>query len=336
MTAPAQLIKPPIQAYQFVSFMFWEESMNEERHFWHGNLKQPNDDSFFDKHYKAPSKVNTAMLAPLATMTDETFSRLASIIGLSIDCEDVRSKEELAVACANQIDEVEGWCNEGPEAYSQEQLQTYLIFANRAELHPHWGALADLYNESTDDQKNAIYGFFKSCLNRDLDDLYRVPAPPLLIPEALRDTPKTSTVDARTMCFSEPSQQWRRDSHYQSSFWIEARNYSDNDNEMTLVATAPTLKEAMALATVFTQSLKQEPDFDHITIDYDRDMIATADLVDIGDPEGAFEAKLAWDFGFGKNARFPKETVLSTALAVEKALGLQWSKVTRLENDLGM
>lgn len=334
MTAPAQLIKPPIQAYPFLSFMFWETSESEDRHFWHGRLKPPSDDSFYKKHYRAPSRVSSAMIAPLAAMSDYTFSKLASIICLSIEGQDVCSKEELAVACAGQIDEVESWCNEGPERYSQEQLQTFLIFNNRAVLHPHWGDLADLYNESTDDQKNAIHGFFQTCLNRSLEKLYRVPAPPLEIPEALREIPQTSMIDGKTMCFSEPSQNWRRDSDYQSSFWIEARNYSDE--EITFVATAPTLTEAMALATVFTQRLKQEPDFDHITIDYDRDTIAAADIDDIGDPDGAFVAKLIWDFDWGKSTRFPKETVLNTALEVEKTLGLRWSKVSRLENELGM
>lgn len=336
MTAPLQLIKPPIQAYQFVSFMFWEASQNEDRNFWHGEgqLVQPDDESFRAKHFRSPSRVAPAQLAPLAAMSDVTFSQLASIIGLSIDSKSVSTKVELAVECTGQIDEVEGWTNEVPEHYTQEQLQSYLIFCNRAELSPHWGDLADLYNESTDDQRIAIHGFFKSCLNRSLEDLYSVPAPPLEIPSVLREAPVTSEVDGKTKYFSQHAQQWRRDDHYQSSFWIEGR--SDDDKELILIATAPSLKEAIALASAYTKGLAEAPEFDRIIIDFDRYEIAEADLVDFKKSDGGYAAKLNWDYEKCKHKAFPKDTVLETALSTEKVLGIQWSKVNRLENDLGM
>lgn len=340
MITPTRLTPPPYKAYSFISLLFWVQSASVERNFIAGGIMRspPDDLSFWGKCYDKPSRVRPEQLAPLDAMSDETFAKLAPIINLTVGSRQVTTRAEFDIACDNQAEEVDRAENEIPYSYSREQLQSYLVFYYRQNLDPHWGDLADLYNSSTTDQQQAIFGFFKNCLARDLGVLYDTPIPVISIPSEVIEEKEAVIIDDQEQCYCEITKQWKRADHYHRSFLVEGRcgDYSTCDEEITLISPASSLKEAFAIATAFVLDRNNHPHFSKILISHDGIEQAEAEIISSGDYGSNSSARLKWEVDQFENPLLKREMVLETIAGVEKVFGLKWTKISRLENDLGL
>lgn len=334
----ARLVAPPFSVYPIVNYQYLSlTSLADSKVMCFAG---ENFDPIVNKHIEAtlsttPSAVRKRQVAPLAAMSDETFRRLALILNFVIEDKLVDSKRGLAVAAIHQMPGILDLHGEGPDKYTQDQLQTYLLLRARDSFVIHWGALADLYNESTDDQKDAILSLFSETLNRSLKMLmsYRQN---VLIPDMPEPACETQVHGGLTYSFSYLTQEWLREDSMQNRFNVEARIVQSSE----FIAATPTLEQAIGYAIAYIQRENDTynglPFFDRIAIEFDGELVAVARIEKSNYESADSGRKLKWNDSTFPNELFPKKTFLAAAQKAEADFDLQWTKVHRLEEELGL
>jgi hypothetical protein len=285
----------------------------------------------------------------LECLNPENFQTLLSLFKPTVLGQVILSHEHL-----NQI------THEHLEQYSDfnfEQLKTFLLIGAECEKVVDWRKIARLYNESPDDQKQAISAFFDAFRHHldDLDDLmergvfdWNIPAPLLVL--------ETKEIDGEQFVLCPIAKDWVPDHLFHRQFKI-----SHTDSYVTdhLFAYAGTLEQAIAKATE-SAILRNGPEIDSMgkprklsQIELNKYKLTTSIYAEIGTsselvaaaelfrgikvmPDSTMEkdCKLLW--GQNKSTLFRDREFRSALYKVEKLYGLQWSKVNDLDDALGL
>lgn len=299
---PKSLTRPSIEAHPFITVVNEVQDIGfkhrtDDRE-WPNSL---GDADFITDNFEYPVSVRPHSLAPIRAMTDDTFSKLCEIIRPQLFETVILSKDDLSKCAANNSGRFDD--EDDSFDFALDQLEGYIMAHAALSGSIHWASLADLYNESTVDQKAAIHGFFVQCRNRTLSVLMDVPAPALEIPESLTESLQTKIVEGYAMSFSESKQQWLRDDQFLQQYHVHA--ILNSTSSIFLLATAPTLTQAIAKATAFALKAKGSLVTDSIAIKCDGSYIAQAGMKHIVSDDAdimemMFSAiSLEWDLEFG-------------------------------------
>ena len=346
MTFPAILPEPSIRAYPFMSLILKEFDRNgvSEKCTLAHLSKEEIQGMFVDGGicgHAEPSYVPERAANAIIALKDPTFGQIAKIIDLRVDSgEPPATKAELAEQCASQEESIKECLDGFRNKHMPEQLQAWLLSSKQGRNEVHWGLLSKLYNASEDDQKHAIHELFESCFNINLESLYTVQGHDISLPHELVPVVQVQQRGDETWCLNETKGIWQKDHVYQSQFLIEGRAQSSFDGH-TVIATATTFNEALALATAYAKSLTQSPGFSRISITEQEfggwsfsKMHMAADLRNSGSKTG-YAGKLSWNLDKLEKP-YSEESTFRDLLKIERAIGVKWAQTYKLENDLGM
>jgi hypothetical protein len=340
MTRPAKLTPPLLSAYPYIDFMLFdsrEYGANIDIPYGTGDENWTFDDEEYAKaHFSKASAVKPEHMAPLAAMTESTFERLIGQFGYYINGVSVKTKNDLALASVSEdpdIDE-DDWqpCIKGA---SLEQVQSYLLYRNNGYISVDWGNVVAVYNDSEPDQQEATYQFFKLCINRSLEELLEMVGPEPL-PASIVPVLETKVIDGRPCSYDEFKDDFVKDAHMIRNFDVAGFEYPQGGAQYA-IACAMTLEEAFAYATRFT--LEGKP-MHRVSIQYAGNCIASAEVNGkynsiIGKFQPVLPIKLSWNIDRSV-PEISKERLEKALFAAEKAMGVSWSKVGKLEDELGL
>lgn len=340
MTRPSHLTPPPLRHHQFINFEFMGMVTR-------AGLAIGGDEAVVSAQQSVtegaeflarPSAASIQQTAPLLTITDETFSRLARILDFTIEGRLVDNKSGLAAATTYLMPSIFESTGEMLGQYNLEQAQAYVISQAKREFYIYWGALARLYNEVSDDQKEAISGLFTHILRAPLQEMYSVKVPALIIPDELSHDAWTHEDEGDDFAYahSEYLGTWLRDDIAINQFWVEG--HLPDGQSSIFIASASNLQEAIAYATAYainssnnglykgSQALrKMETELiSKLTIDFNRDVIAEASIC--AQKNNSNESRIAWNLRSIKDHRFPVFEFMSKVNHAESKLGVNWNK----------
>jgi hypothetical protein len=345
-TRPNHLAPPSLDAYPFIDILFHrldvfiKHAYNEE-HF----DPRYSDKAFANAYFTSPLEVIPYRIEPLLAMTDQTFERLCDILEpIDSDGQAYRTKAELAASIAG-IEHPED-----TDGHHAAMLQTAVLHHSTLSSNIHWGRLAALYNESTLDQQEAISGFFTRVRNRSLEDLMMVPPPTFALPASLHEDFEAKVEQDMRYLFCSTRQKWLREDLHHNRYRVEGFNAAKG--QIFLLATAPTLAQAIAKLSIYTQSIKpQSFNMSEFCVLLDGKYVAGGEFKrELGKNPQPFVSALkrtvnirwnleddVWDVEPDEYLpRITKADFTKLLFATEKALGLQWSKVRKLEDELGL
>lgn len=340
MPKPTSLPCPPLRNHQFMCLAFMDmltvggTALDGPRAPVTPNALVTNN-GFLSR----PSAVTKRQIAALGSLTDETFTRLAPILHFVIENQLVDNKQGLMAATAHLMPEILKDTREMLGQYTLDQAQVYAMNRAMKGFHIHWAALADLYNNATSDQQEAINDVFEHVLNRSLVDLYSVYVPALSLPESFKhNESRYEADDGMAYVHSEYFNAWLREDIASGQFWVEGHL---PDGESTVfIGSAATLEAALGYASAYVvnanaggrQAFGVEL-FRSITVDFNRRVIAEASLVqpsryrDTG-------VKLNWKVSSPAEEKFPEQVFTKALHQAESKLGLRWSRKHWLDSDL--
>ena len=368
---PARLNPPSLSDYPFINVMFHKDFAGFTDAT--GEARAPDVDSYnkvSTEYFDFPASVRNEQMAPILAMSDTTFESLASLLKPNLYDTHIRTKADLEALAFRKapsfvVDE-ENDC--GP--YTSEQLQTYLMFHAYTTTNIQWAKVAILYNESAPDQQEALLQYFLSIHDIDLQDLLEVTGPAITLPDSVREDFETQTKDGDAYCFSEIMQKWLREDRFHQQYRIDI--VLTSINARYLIGGAPTLDQAIAKASLCFKDDEYAAGKWRLDILQLAEPVAHAEVV----AGKGVTTKLKWNLdqlgadrsyvqGIKKDAmrslntfRSEEDKIMANVARleslidsplpvsqkdfreavyrVEKALGLQWSKVHDLEDALGL
>lgn len=309
-----------------------------------------------DRNFNGHGTVKHEQMAPIHGMTDQTFESLFGLLKPSVKGKLIRSKTDLETLAAIELKD---------DLATLDQMASYLLFGANLSPNIQWAKVAHLFNESTNDQKEAIYHYFGEYKNRVLSWLFELNPKITELPESLQESFESKEQDGVTYLYSESLQKWLRDDRFHQQYRVDI--VITRMNAITLAATAPTLAQAIAKATLYVLDGEYELDCYHCTIRQSGLPVAHAEFHSLNSDHDKIidyaerPIKLIWqadNLGFGQQyidnminkgttqaqmnamlqnyAPVTEKTFIKTLFAVEKALGVTWNKVARLEDELGL
>lgn len=361
MTAP-QLTQPAVQDYPFISIVFHGDSTG---------FKTPDDfdvagnprqrPKIIESHFGWPGDIKIAQLGPYEAMTDETFAGLASILCIKCENQEIKERSDLQyLAYKDSHYYIPDEQNHGP--YSPTQLEVYLLARATFTKNIHWGNLVSLFNRSAEDQQQAISQYFEKYHGLELEPLLAFKAKTFELPESMQTEVETKIHEGINYHYSEVLQKWLRDDRYHQQYRVDIVN----DVYRTLIATAPTLPQALAMVIKHFEENKYPLDFEHCEIlqgglriamatlesrthnialsDFNPRLVKPVWLLDnLGAEKEIAEKKTELCLTDEQVEAITKYTTpiikndfIRTLFSVEKAVGVQWSKVKHLEDELGL
>lgn len=340
MPKPSYLPPPPLRDHQFICFEFMNMTVT------YGTAIEGASSPIVQNGLVAnssfitsPSAVTPRQIQTLASMTDETFTRLAPILHFVIENSLVDNKHGLASVTAYLMPKILKDTGEQFGQYSLDQAQVYVMNRAMAGFHIHWAALADLYNSLPDDQQEAVNGLFSDVLNRPLADLYSVSVPALTLPDSFRQNEwRHEADDGMTYVHSEYLDAWLREDIAAGQFWVEG--HLPDGISSTFIGSAATLEEAIGYASAFVMNANEGGRqafslqmLDSITIDFNRRVIAEASLVQPSRYRDS-GVKLNWKVSSPAEEKFPEQVFTKALHQAESKLGLRWNRKPWIETDL--
>ena len=237
------------------------------------------------------------------------------------------------------------------EYFSHDQLKVWLLYSAKYPNDIDWRKVATLYNESPDDQRQAINDFLWDFRRLEIHSLLDQKGLDLPLPESLRSN-RSRSVGGEEQLFCEMTQQWLRDDVFHSRFEVV---YTQGFHA-GVAGYAGTLQQAIAKAIAYVQSMDSQislPEADmsefirkntqlpvngQVRINYEGKRVVAGDLSrtfnTLTDSSAAQLNKLSW--GERQSGPFSEQYLRKALWSTEKLFGLQWSKVRHLEDDLGM
>lgn len=316
-----------------------------------------------DTVFKSPGHVKEKQLAPMKAMTNQTFESFFGLLKPSINSKSIRSKADLESLSA--IEHSHHTLNDEP--FTLDQMASYLLFGAKLSPNIQWAKVAKLINECEPDQKEAIHKYVEEYKNCNLRWPFRLNPKIIELPESLQERFESKVQDCDTYLYSESLQKWLRDDRFHHQYQVEFM--TKIGFKRTLAATAPTLSQAIAKASVFVLEGGYEYEFSHCRIRQNGLPVADANVLlrnredDKLIDRAKCPKKLIWQtehLGFKQDyiknviirdggatqsqvnsmlknyTPITEKAFIKTLYAVEKALGLQWNKVARLEDALGL
>lgn len=337
MTRPSYLPPPPLRDHQFINFAFMDMVTVAGNAIGYAKPSSVAGGLVGNPDFiSRPSAVTAQQAAALSSMSDETFSKLAPILNFVVEDKLVDSKRGLAAFTAYKMSSIMDKTGEMPGQYTMDQAQAYVTYQARLGFHIHWAALAELYNGSSDDQKESIDGLFTHLLDRSLRDLYSVSGPALSLPESFkRDEWRHESDDGMSFVHSAYLDTWLREDIAASQFWVEGRL---PDGESTVfIASASTLQEAIGYASAYVMNANTGSGqanavamFSSISIDFNREVIAEASLVQPSRYRST-GTKLSWKVVDPDHEMFSAGLFTRELRDAESKLGLRWDRKDWLE-----
>lgn len=367
---PNYFAPPSLEAYPFIDILFHRYDIGI-RHLWNEtDLEQPYSDKAFTAHYfTEPVIIRRDRIAPLLSMNDKTFERLFVILKPELSTgETYRTKADL-VALAGEKDR---WYDK--VRHQNASRQTTFLHHSTLAKNIHWGLLASLYNESTPYQQEAICGYFSKVRNRTLERLMKIPGPTFELPTSLTQTFDSKVEHGEVLLFSEPQQEWLREDIFHHQYRIEGFHHLFK--RPSLIATAATLAQAIAKISIFAQGFNMTINMNAFDVLLGGNYVAGGEFHTgprLRAPTSASDikapGKIRWNLDDSawepnkttsaqdqqaKPLRYPtsfkplvdfnprspscisRNEFIKTLFATEKAMGLQWSKAFKLEDELGL
>lgn len=346
MPRPESLPIPPISAYQFINFRLWYSSWFEVggdssiiiSHQYDQTSWKFDDDNHRIK-FSSPELVPSNYARSISLMNDNTFEALIGRSSYYIEEFHIGTKSDLS-SIASKKPDLE--CDEiDYRRATHAQAEAFLLKKASDEALYHWGKIAELYNNSSDDQKEAIFQFFSNFLNRDISDLYGMPGPEPL-PEHLQPKLEEKFVDDMRMVFSEFDNEWKCDHIAAHKFTVSgyresAKSNHHNRQKTYIIACATTLEEAVAYATRYAIEIDPKDSKERLAIDYENKEICSGKILSHTQRpsfEHVLPVRLSWEID--KKASIPEARIHKALLDIEKKMGVKWTKVKTLEDELGL
>lgn len=337
MTKPSYLPPPPLRDHQFINFAFMDMVSVADKALDYIKPAPAAGGLIANSEFiSRPSEITPLQASCLASMTDETFSKLAPILHFVVEKKLVDSKRGLAAVTAYMTPAIMTKTGEMPGQYTMEQAQAYVTYQARSGFHIHWAALAELYNESADGQKEAIDSLFSQVLNKSLRDLYSVSAPALSLPESFKqDEWRHETEGEIAYTHSEYLDTWLREDIAASQFWVEGR-LPDGQGSV-FIGSASNLQEAIGYASAYVinanaggMQANAMGMFSLISIDFNREVIAEASIVQPSKYRST-GSKLSWKVSTPAHEKFSEALFTKELRSAESKLGLRWNRKDWLE-----
>lgn len=334
---PTYVTPPSLDAYPFISgklkFTNHNIALLGDEEPWPDKFE---DVGFEHDHFFSPDIIDVDRSSILSRMSDSTFERLFGILKLCLNnFTTITSKADLTALVLRNADLYTD------KQIRPDQIEAYQLSDLKTDEHIHWGDLTALYNESNPDQQRVISDYFEHYKNRSLVRLLSVQAPCFNLPVSLDEQFLSKTENGQTFLFSDIQSAWLRDDVFHRQFTIQAVM---SDMEYRLVACAPTLTTALAKVTSFVLALDRSSGHIAMRVLLNEKLLAVAKIANTKGNNAS--QKMIWNLDrIGTDNEFKKisaqegnlkDTFTDTLLAVEKALGLQWSKVQKLEDELGL
>lgn len=301
------------------------------------------DESFLAGRFNDVRNVDFYSIAPIQSMGDNTFEHLCRLLQPTYNGNPITTKASLLSEAAKLLSLKYRHATD----VIPDQAQAYIMAWAPLTKDVPWNQVARLYNESAPDQQDALHRFFAQCRNRSLDVLMAIEEPQIALPEGFQREFSSRVVDGITELYSDEQSAWIRDDLFHQQYHVMA--YHRSTVTHFLLATAPTLDLALAKATSYTLEALGSKLSDMMLITRGDTYVACADFQQITPAKGMSEIrksprKLRWDFDYKGEADgeeldeppVPKDQLRSLVYSVEKSFGVQWAKVDRLEDELGL
>jgi hypothetical protein len=336
-TSPNHITPPSVEAYPYIRLLYENLDCHHPDEHKDSERVGPHvvaDIDFDDSNQNGPHKIDTTIMAPLAAMTGETFEALCSVLKPKFQNEIITSRDNLADMARREY----GNITEASHPASTDQVMSYLLLSARVNRYVEWARLADLYNASTDDQQEALYQYFSIVKNRDLAILLATQAPAIDLPPAFDKPLQTRIENGEKQAFDVAKDRWLREDFVINQFEVYG---VDSYHRDLLISTAPTLE--LAIARAIQGAINFKGTLAHISLAQLGQFVATGEVKFTSGNHPHVKDKdprITWRHADlrPKNDQggITKTEFLKTLYATEEALGMQWSKVSRLEDELGL
>lgn len=302
-----------------------------------------------------PGVICNDLIEALDRFDPEVLKTLLTALRPHVNKDAILSREDLAsAAIKNGSSYREYFVEEGDfDDFTDEQLQVWLLQSASYPRDTDWRKVISLFNESSADQQDAIDNFFWEFRRFSLDTCASARGMELNVPESLYAN-ETRVIDGETQVFCHLAKDWLSDDKFYTQ--IEVIAIDGLTGKRDCIGYTGTIEQAVAKATLYTLGLNgfvldpgtNEPktlnpdavsrQSGKIVVKFGSAIIANAELKrrveQTTDLKTVLDCKLAW----GESTKGPisSEQFRRTLWATEKLLGVNWSKVRHLENDLGM
>lgn len=302
-----------------------------------------------------PGIIGDGLVETIKAVETNTLTSLLTALRPSVNKSLILSGKDLEIAAQNNGSSYrEYFVDEGDyDDFTDEQLQVWLLKSCAYPKDIDWRVVVSLYNDSSTDQQQAIDNFFWEFRRLSLDSLTNAGGWMLNVPESLYSN-DTHSVDGKEQVFCKVAGEWMPDDKFHTQFFVTSKD--GLTNTIDKVGYAGTIEQAIAKATLFTQShngfirdpITGKPKVlspeavarvtGTVSIRFGDVLVAEAELIrrvekdpDLGTAQ---DCKLAW--GDRKAGPISERQFRKALWSTEKLIGVQWSKVHHLENDLGM
>ena len=289
------------------------------------DLPVDDDHDFEHNFFYNPASVAYEQAVSLQLLSDKTFAGLCQAMEPKFYDKPFRDKASLEAITLDQFDSMNEFEEDNGHAVF-EQVMSYILFKSRVSRDVRWDKIAELYNASEESQQRALAFYFDKCENRDLLDMLSTKAPATSYQSEPLDEFQSKTEGADTFFLEPADNRWVREDRFANQFEAHAL---DGENNMILIGTGPSLKSALGKAISYVRD-NEDDNLRSVSIVNSRVQIAEGRVtLSTGSNPSPMVNWPVTGGTAGEN--------FSTALyAVEKSLGLYWSKVRRLEDELGL
>ena len=334
---PARIATPSVDAYPYIRLLYENIDCHIPKEPVDWDRVGPHVVKDFDFDYsrqQTASKIDAALMAPLAAMSDQTFEALCSVLKPRMYGEIITSRNSLADLAQRRYSDLS--TDENPA--SLDQVMTHLFLTAWANRYVEWARLAELYNDSPDDQKEALHRYFTEGRNRDLGFMFRVKTPEFDLPASFDKPLQTKAGNDQTQAFDLVTGKWLREDFVMNQFEVHG---IDSHNRDILIATAPTLE--LAIARGINGAINFNGKLLRMTLTLHGRFVAEGEVEFTSGSHPHIKDKdprITWTHveprTTSDEGRIDKNEFLKTLYATESALGIQWSKVSKLEDELGL
>lgn len=329
-----------------------------------------------ETHFYWPSDIKPETLDILHGMSDHTFEGLCSALGPKYDDFAVKSKADLFDLAERRQRYVKPDPDEGLGDYDLDQLQSYLFFATEISRNIHWGNFVNFFNTSSVEQQQVIEQYFSIYHGQALDTLLAHAVMQIEVPEILQEVYESREHAGNTYHFSKDMGKWLREDRFHQQYRVDVTMQGSSFSFIRASAPTlkMAIAKATCIALDFDENLvmgrveilqggvpvmhaemvyserapaadvscKLRWDFENIGPDKTH-LKNNQRYSELSANDYKGEAKKDMQEHAAKlkalieaKPPFPAHVLQKTVLDVERKLKLQWSKVYRLEDDLGL
>lgn len=358
---------PPVEAYPYIKVKYLRLSIGtpdeikvfypDPDHEWSNDDYDSRDyggyDDTPDEQDRGPANVTAWFMSPLAELSDITFSELCKELKPVIAGRIILKKADLSAVATLQFTDYD--YDPHHEPFTLNQLECFLMYQAELKKDIQWGKIAELYNRSNDQQQDAITLYFSLALDIALHEILSVSVPSIYLPQCLNRSFSPEIHDRDTYFYSDDHDAWLREDVFMAQYSVHLK---DIERKVYLLTAAPTFDLALAKGISYVDK-SNNIGLSTLEIHNAGKLIATGNITHsasnhASDVIGSERPKISWELESPQQSqkfisegvdlqrvidgktRMTKSNFKKILWASEEALGLQWSKVASLEDDLGL